>query len=308
MQQNKQKKARQYLIDLQRWRSAAALTACCVTLVFTLISVNSALVRYSKLEWQVSDYFRYFTTLSNMLTALASSFIIPFAVNGIRRKRYVYPKWLALMHYTGTIGTTTTMLFSLIFILPWDPEFAVGPENFYLHVVCPIAVLISFELVECNYEFTRKQMILCMVPFFVYSLIYLIMVVFLGKERGGWEDIYMLNTFVPVYFSLPAVWIFVYIIAWGIRKTSNLFSRYRLKRMMSLWQDDMEPVEINIEIYGLGRYNGLHDEKSEMSVPYDILEALAAKYNMDPAALMKVYSKGLLDAVNERKQAARPNQ
>ena len=250
--------------------------------------------------WAVSDYFRYFTTLSNLTTALAAGFILPFAVNGIRRKRIVYPRWLFLMHYAGTICTTLTLLFALVFILPWDPAFAVGGGQKFLHIICPIAILTAFLLVEGGYLLTRRNTCFCLIPFLVYSLVYVVMVVLLGKERGGWEDLYMLNTYVPFYLSLPALWLLSYGLASVIRIASNRLAVMRKERLLSLWTEDMEPVEVNIEIYGLGRYNGLHDEKSEMSIPYDILESLAERYAMDPTALMKVYTKGLQDAVKEK--------
>ena len=85
MKQNKTKvKARQYLIDLHRWRSAAALAACIVTLILSLVAIVSALIGYARTGREISSYFQYFTTLSNMLTAFAAGFIIPFAVNGLR--------------------------------------------------------------------------------------------------------------------------------------------------------------------------------------------------------------------------------
>ena len=86
-----EKKSRQYLIDIQKWRSLAALAACVVTLVFSVIAINKGMVEYVQRGTSVSNLFRFFTTLSNMMTALAASFITPFAVNGIRKKRFVMP-------------------------------------------------------------------------------------------------------------------------------------------------------------------------------------------------------------------------
>ena len=60
----REKKARQYLIDLQRWRSAAAFIACGITLFFSVTSIVDALIYYSQRGWLIRDYFRYFTTLS----------------------------------------------------------------------------------------------------------------------------------------------------------------------------------------------------------------------------------------------------
>lgn len=296
----KKKKARQYFIDLQRWRSLVALIACCDTFFFTVAAIVSSLIHYSRMGWTIRDYFRYFTTLSNLLTALAAVFIIPFAVNGLRKKRFVYPKWLFLLHYMGTIYTTITFVFAMVFILPWDPEFVFGGVQLYLHVVCPIAILIAFELVEGSTLITREYSMKCLIPFFIYSLVYVVMVVVIGEEHGGWEDLYMLNTYVPFYISLPAIWLFSYVIASLIRILANRLNERRRNRMLAHWKEDMEPVEINIEVYGLGRYMGTQDTISELSVPYDILQMIGERYSMDPAALMNVYMKGLLDAVKEK--------
>ena len=191
-------KARQYLIDLQKWRSAAALAACCVTLVFSVVAINWATVTYVSKGWDPPSMFRYFTRLSNILTALASAFIIPYAVNGVKCKRFIYPKWLSLLHYAGTICTTLTMLFSLAAILPFDAEAALGGSNFYLHTVCPIAVLVSFLLVESGYIYTLKDNFYCLAPFLLYAVVYVVMVVFVGEANGGWADIYKLVTYVPI--------------------------------------------------------------------------------------------------------------
>ena len=160
--------------------------------------------------WAVSDYFRYFTALSNLTTALAAGFILPFAVNGIRRKRFVYPRWLFLMHYAGTICTTLTLLFALVFILPWDPAFAVGGGQKFLHIICPIAILIAFLLVEGGYLLTRRNTFFCLIPFLVYSLVYLIMVVFVKR----WPDFYGF-TFGGKMYMIPVSVIGIYLLSLG---------------------------------------------------------------------------------------------
>ena len=128
----------------------------------------------------VSKLFRFFTTLSNILTALASGFIIPYAVNGIRKQRFSYPKWMSMMHCSGTICTTLTFVFAMAFILPFNRESAIGGYNFYLHVICPLAVLISFFMVEINKKFTYKDMFICVFPAFIYTVVYLVMVAFVS--------------------------------------------------------------------------------------------------------------------------------
>ena len=299
MSNPEKKKKREYLIEIQKWRSVIALMSCIITYVLSIFAIVASLIMYTRENWNLSDFFRYFTTLSNMVTGISAGFIIPFAINGIRKKRFVYPHWLSMMHYTGTIATTMTMIFTLVFILPFDPEFALGDYNFFLHIICPIAILISFQLVEFGRELTRRDSLVCLIPFFLYTWVYLIMVVFIGKENGGWEDLYMLNTFVPFYISMPLVWILAYFIAFLIRLPHNSLVKIRKEKLRGNWSSDLEPVEIGIEIYGLGRYNGLTGEKSDLIIPYDILEIIADKYSIKIETLVKAYTKGLISGVKE---------
>ena len=50
-----------------------------VVFTHTVAAIVSSMIHYSMMGWTIRDYFRYFTTLSNLLTALAAVFIIPFA-------------------------------------------------------------------------------------------------------------------------------------------------------------------------------------------------------------------------------------
>ncbi len=290
-------KARLYLINLQKWRSVVGLIACSVTFVVSLVAIVASLIHYTLEQWALSDYFRYFTTLSNMMTALSSSFIIPYAIDGIRKKRFVFPHWLSMFHYAGTIATTMTFVFNGLVILPFDPEFALGGSNFYLHIICPVAVLVSFEFVESGRLFSLKDSLICLIPVFLYTILYLVMVVFIGEEKGGWEDLYMANTFLPGAVSLILAWLMAYFIAFLIRISFNFSVKRRRERLLSGWKDDLEPVEIKIELYGLGRYYGRIGDSADVSIPYDIIEAVSERYSIDIRALLKVYTKGLADGL-----------
>lgn len=292
-------KNRDYLINEQKWRSVTALIACIVTYSLSIFALVASLIQYTRDGSDLSEFFRYFTTLSNIVTGLSAGFIIPFAINGIRKKRFTYPHWLSVMHYSGTIATTMTMVFALVFILPYDPEFAVGGYNFFLHIICPVAILVSFNLVESGKRLTHLDSLICLIPFFLYTWLYLIMVVVIGEENGGWEDLYMLNTLVPFYISLPAVWIVAYLIAYIMKKVYNKLGMIRKEKLFRYWRSDLDPVEINIDIFGLGRYNGMTGDRADLGIPYDILEIIAEKYSMDVKELVKVYTAGLVTGVKE---------
>lgn len=291
----KKENKRVHLVNLFKWRSIIALIACIITIVFSLGSIIYGITTDE--PEQVQTEFEWFTVDSNALTAVAALLIVPFAIHGIKKKRLIYPKWALLIHYAGTICTSLTIVFVLCFISWYDPELAFAEENFFLHIICPSAVLISFFMVESNYRLTRKDTLLGLIPFASYAFLYLYNVV----VTGNWDDHYMLNTFTPFYFSFPAMFVLAYLIALAIRCVHNRLLAYRDRKLKTIWDEDLDPVMIKIEIYSLGVHAGLHQEKDDISVPFDILEQLADQYDIKINELANAYIKGSIDGMKERK-------
>ena len=221
---------------------------------------------------------------------------LPFAIEGIQKKRLTYPKWAQRIHYAGVINTTLTMVFVLFVISWYDPLLAFGEENFFLHIVCPLLVLISFFMVESVHPLTRVDNIRSLFPFTVYAALYIINVVFLKK----WDDHYMLNTFLPFYISLPLVTTLIYVIGWVIRIVHNRLLKYRETKLKMVWNEDLDPITVKIEIYSLGTHAGLHQEKDSVTVPYDILEQVSQKFNVRLEDLSRCYNKGVIDGLKEK--------
>ena len=290
------KNRRIHLVNLYKWRSIIAFIACLITIVFTLGSVAYGII-YDPPEW-VKTEFQWFTVDSNCLTAFAAIMIVPFAIDGIRRKRFIYPKWALIIHYAGTICTTLTFVFALGIISWFDPELAFGEENIFLHIVCPLAVLVSFFMVESNHKLTIKDTFIALIPFVIYSLFYIYNVVF----TGNWQDHYHLNMVVPYYVSTPLMYLLVYHIAVFIRKIHNKLVDYREKKMKMLWDEDIDPVTVKIEVYSLGVHAGLHQNLYDVSIPFDILHDLSEKINIDISDLAKAFVKGALDGLKDRER------
>ena len=296
-------KAGQYMIELQKGRSILALIACSITLCFTSASIIWAVVRHMAEGNSPLHAFRYFTTLSNTVTFFAAGFIFPYAINGIRMKRLIYPRWLSMVHYSGTVCTTLTLVFSMVFILPYDRQMALGGSNFFLHLVCPIAVLVSFEMVESSYEYRKKDTFICLIPLLIYSLLYTTMVVVIGEGNGGWPDMYKLNTFAPFYVSFPVVWIIAIGISFVINRSSSYFVKKREEDMLFSLKRYINPVELKLEVYELGRLYGKCDDENDLSIPFDLLSLLANHYTKgtDLDELYQMYTAGLLAGVKEKK-------
>ena len=293
---------RRYMISLYKRRSVVALIAGITVFVVSLAAIAGGLsVSYIHRQTDATySLFHYFTVNSNLLSAAGAAFMIPYALEGIRKKRFVFPKWVSLFQYSGAICTTLTMIFSILFIFPSQgAKMAFGGMNFYLHIVCPICALILLFMVETDVRFTLSDSMVCLFPFFVYALIYVTNVVLVGEENGGWKDIYYIATYTPAAVSAPLMFMLGYGVSYLISFFYNRLSDLRKKHFVSLWKDDATPVEINIEVYGLGRYNGKHMEDNNLAMPVDIFKMLAKKYGMELSSLCRVYNKGVIDGLKE---------
>lgn len=301
----KKVKVREYLLNTQRINSIITLIACLVCFSVSIYALCLAIVTYYKEGYPFSELFEYFTTLINVFNAVSSAFIMPYAIEGIRKKHFTYPRWMSLMHFAGTSSIAFVFVFTVGFIAPYNIDFAFGGSNFYFHVVTPIQILISYFFVECNYKYTKRDYIICFMPFFLYSLVYLYEVVILTQANGGWEDLYLFNTILPFYISMPICYVFYFILAVIIRNIVYLTNERRKKRLLKAWNDDTDPLEIKIDVYGLGNHYGYHNEDNGIDIPYDLLKLLSEKYSIDLNELLNVFNKGLAAGLKDSQNKKR---
>jgi len=290
-----------YIIGLYKRRSVIALAACLLALFFSMDGILFGLIRYTRNGVAPVELFRYFTVDINFITALGAGMLAPFAVEGIRKKRFSCPKWAAKLHYIGTSCISMIMFFA-VFVISWtDPVMAFGEANFYLHIVCPVMVVISFFFIESNYRYTARDAFLCMIPVLVYGIVYFIEVVVIGEENGGWPDYYCFTKNAPVAVSATAMLAITFGVALLIGRISNILSKYRADNLEEgLWDSEVNPVEIKIELFGLGRYMGSKEEPGNATLPLDIIELIADKYGLGREELIKPYIKGLMDGIDMR--------
>ena len=285
-----------HLINLFKWRSWAALIACIITIVFSSLALAYGII--TEVEERISGEFQWFTVDANCLCIFAALMITPYAIEGIAKKRFTYPRWMLLIHYAGTICATLIFVFIMSFASWYDPKLAFDGENFFLHVICPIAVLLSFFMVEGNHRLYKKDTLIAMIPFFIYSIFYLINVAVLKR----WDDHYQLNTLVPAYVSFPLMYQLTWIIGSVIRSVYNRLSDRREKQLRQIWGNDLDPTEIKIEIYSLGFHAGLHQEKDSVSIPFDILEDVSENFHIRLEELSKAYMAGAVNGFKEKEK------
>ncbi len=293
--------SREYMTGLLRRRSAIALGCCVLTLALAFYGITDGVNRtITELGANGFVSFTYYTMVSNTLAALSAAFVLPFAVEGIRRRRFTLPGWVAAAHYIAAVSIAITMVFVLAFMSWAAPENAFGGGNIVTHVFCPVLILLSFFQTENGRVYSLKDRLLGVVPFLAYGIVYAIKVWLVGEENGGWPDVYQIAAHVPPALAIPALLLIGLIVSSAIAAVSNRLTKARAARTFRYWSADADPVEVRIEAYGLGRMAGLAAEKTGVSIPFDVLEALAERCGLETEALAKPYLKGLLNGLGEK--------
>ena len=102
------------------------------------------------------------------------------------------------------------------------------------------------------------------------------------------------------------IWALIYgtsmivVVGIAIRAAYHRFGEKRNEALTAAWNDEMDPVEIRIEMYGLGRYAGHHEDRSYAVLPLDLVDLLAEKFGIGNVDLIRPYIKGILDGQKER--------
>ena len=73
-----------------------------IAIVFSLTGIVFGLLIYTRNGVPPIELFRYFTIDMNLFGAVGAGMIVPYAVEGIRKKRFSCPRWTAKLYYVGT--------------------------------------------------------------------------------------------------------------------------------------------------------------------------------------------------------------
>ena len=130
--------------------------------------------------------FKYFTTDSNVLMALASLVCIFFEIRMLRSADGDMPAWALTLRFAGTVSVSVTLLTVVFFLGPvgflkggirsYLSFFRGG--TFALHLSTPLLAIVSFLFFSGKEEISFVRSLWNLTPTVVYSFVYLILVVF----------------------------------------------------------------------------------------------------------------------------------
>ena len=158
-------------------------------LIIVLCTVYCSILCFRDKEgnWSFSEFcrkLRFFTLLSNLLSAFASLVALFFLRNG------GLPHGVWLLKYLGTASVTVTFLTVMVFLGPtMGYKSQLEGWSFYLHVIGPLLAIISFCFLERIWPLSFVVALLGLLPVVLYGILYLYKVV-ITKQ---WEDFYGFN-------------------------------------------------------------------------------------------------------------------
>ena len=89
---------RKYLISLAERQSMLALVAGLIVFFCTMAAIIIWAESFDPTDEQP---LHYFTALSNLVSAIAAAFMIPYAVEGIRKKHFMLPRYIVLFQFAA---------------------------------------------------------------------------------------------------------------------------------------------------------------------------------------------------------------
>ena len=151
------------------------------------------------------ETFRFFTTDSNILAAIACLITAFFEIQMLLGKRESLPRAAVLLKYVAAVSVMLTFLTVMLFLAPLYGVGLIAGTYFHVHVAAPLMVLLSFSLLEATLRLRFREMLLGLIPMAVYGAVYLTAVVIVGEENGGWPDFYQFNQGGRWWITIPVM-------------------------------------------------------------------------------------------------------
>ena len=277
-------------INQIRWIAGLSMSVLVIvtTLVATILSITNFYQDTSYLAG--IGTLRMFTTLSNIIAAVAAFMCLPFQIDGLKRDRYKLPSWIVVLLYVGAVGTFLTFLIALTFlsITQGFVTAMFGNSNVFLHTISPICITVLFVLILTDAHIPFRTSFLTLIPTALYCLLYYIMVFALGI----WEDHYQANTFVPWPVSLLLILLLTFGIAQGLRVLHNLMNKKVTARVERYYLEspDFEFPRVSDAVAHLAEVQSkFHFDGDDIDIPVDVIALLCQRYGASIVPLDILY-------------------
>ena len=117
----------------------------------------------------------------------------------------------------------------------------------------------------------KREAVLGLVPVVLYGIVYVIMVVLIGEEHGGWNDFYGFVTKVPFWVSLPVIAIVSTAVVFLLRLAHNACCLYRRKKDAQIYRETYGGADLKKVIEELARTQKREQKQKNPTVPVKMI-------------------------------------
>ncbi len=199
--------------DKKRGDNMSVKTQATVSLIinFLIAAVTTGIIisyffTESTFIKSTTEIFRFFTTDSNILAAVAAVVVMIFDIKIIRGKTEKIPQAAIFFKFAGTACLMITFLTSLFYLVPmYGFSFIFGGTFFHMHMTAPLMSLFSLCLFEKSDRLSFIKSHLAYVPMAAYAAVYFVMVNVIGEANGGWRDLYSFGENGIVFITIAII-------------------------------------------------------------------------------------------------------
>ena len=244
--------------------SASVVAVCvCVGVVMNLTTIYD-----ENFDHMGIRTFCMFTVNSNILAGLAMLLCIPYTVDGLRTGYYHLPDWVVVLMHVAVTAVSLTFLVSLCILAPVKGFGLIFTgSRFFLHGVCPLLSIVTFCCFICSHLVRLGESPLALIPVFLYAAIYLVMVVFVGEEHGGWNDFYGFATRIPLWISLVTILPLTFGIATLLRLGHNKCCERRREKDAALYREAYSGADLRQVVENMARSHRRELKTNSIVIP-----------------------------------------
>lgn len=260
------------------------------------------MMTFAVLALNLSDYYSYdtpesglgnlrmFTTISNIIAAVAAALCLPFQIDGLRRNRYNLPSWIVILMFVGAVSAFLTFFVAITLISSFQgfSKTMFEKSNLFLHTLNPLLITILFTVAISDTRIKFKHSFIPLIPIAAYMFLYFLMV-FVFET---WRDHYYTDKFIP----WPVTLIILLVVSFGIcqllRFLHNLSNKYVSKKIEIYYKEspDFAYEKVTYAISHLAKLESkFYHEGDDLYIPVDIIKLLSDRYGTNTVPLDILY-------------------
>ena len=291
---------------INKMRCIIGLSICSIVVSLTVVALVLNIVNFFNESTPEAGLgtLRMFTTISNIIAALAAAICIPFQIDGLRRNKYLLPKWIVEVMYVGSTGSILTFTIALALIGPTAGfQYAMfANSNIFMHTLNPIFIFMLFTIAISDGRIKFFHSLFAIIPIFIYSLMYFILA-FVTKV---WRDHYHLADYMPWPVAFILIMSVGYLISLLLLFLHNLNNKHVMKGIETYYKesDDYKFNKIGDAIAHLAEVESkFYHQGDDIYIPVDIIKMLSERYNASNLPLdvqYDIYLENYLSNIHKR--------